>query len=153
MSHELIQMAHRQICTHKISRVSEKYLLKTDTFLSNGKQRRSQEKCCVRNEYVSFCPECLAFQKVVWKGNQHNYKEPDLLLFMRFGSLPQICQIQNVLTIGLYCVCGSAVMPRKAATSWRLYDTSAQGSLPASNLGQKSNLELLLASRRLPVFS
>lgn len=59
MSHELIQMAHRQICTHKISCVSEKYLLKTDTFLSNGK-RRSQEKCCVRNEYVTLCPECLA---------------------------------------------------------------------------------------------
>ena len=60
MSHELIQMAHRQICTHKISCVSEKYLLKTDTFLSNGKRRRSQEKCCVRNEYVTLCPECLA---------------------------------------------------------------------------------------------
>lgn len=62
---------------------------------------------------------------------------------MRFGSLPQFAKYRMSWQLALHCVCGNAVMPRKAVTSWGLYDTSAQGSLPASNLGQKSNLELL----------
>lgn len=62
---------------------------------------------------------------------------------MRFGSLPQFAKHRISWQLALYCACGNAVMPCKATTSWKLYDTSAQGSLPASNLGQKSNLELL----------
>lgn len=38
----------------------------TDTFISNGKPRRSQEKCCMRNEYVILCPQMPGLKK--WSG-------------------------------------------------------------------------------------